>query len=88
MLPRGRTSDLIRLVRGDEGEVAMCMELVLRFGYGATMPWVSRLKDGTMRAVAGPDMVVLRTPVTLRGENFKTRGACSPSPRARPCPSC
>jgi GH15 family glucan-1,4-alpha-glucosidase len=73
MLPRGRTSDLIRLVRGVEGEVAMCMELVLRFGYGATIPWVSRLEDGTMRAVAGPDMAVLRTPVTQWGENFITR---------------
>ena len=51
----------------------MCMELVLRFGYGATIPWVSRLEDGTMRAVAGPDMAVLRTPVTLWGENFMTR---------------
>lgn len=72
MLPRGQTSDLIRLVRGDEGEVLMCMELVLRFGYGATIPWVSRLDDGTLRAVAGPDMAVLRTPVATWGENFKT----------------
>lgn len=72
MLPRDRTSDLVRLVRGDEGDVAMCMELVLRFGYGATIPWVSRLKDGALRAIAGPDMAVLRTPVTLWGENFKT----------------
>jgi GH15 family glucan-1,4-alpha-glucosidase len=72
MLPRGRTSDLIRLVRGDEGEVAMCMELVLRFGYGATVPWVSRLDDGTLRYIAGPDMTVLRTPVPAWGENFKT----------------
>lgn len=72
MLPRGQTSDLIRLVRGDEGEVSMCMELVLRFGYGATIPWVSRLDDGTLRAVAGPDMAVLRTPVATWGENFKT----------------
>lgn len=37
MLPRGRTSDLIRLVRGEDGEVPVCMELVLRFGYGATI---------------------------------------------------
>ncbi len=72
MQPRGRSSDVIRLVRGDEGEVSMCMELVLRFGYGSTMPWVSRLKDGSLRAVAGPDMVVLRTPVAVWGENFKT----------------
>ena len=72
MLPRGRTSDLIRLVRGDEGEVAMGMELVLRFGYGATIPWVTRLDDGTLSAIAGPDMVVLRTAAPLRGENSKT----------------
>jgi GH15 family glucan-1,4-alpha-glucosidase len=33
---------------------------------------VTRLEDGTMRAVAGPDMVVMRTPAYFRGENFKT----------------
>ena len=72
MLPRGASSDLVRIVRGDEGEIAMCMELVLRFGYGATTPWVTRLKDAAVRAVAGPDMVVLRSPANIRGENFKT----------------
>ena len=88
MLPRGHTSDLIRLVRGDEGQVAMRMELVLRFGYGATIPWVSRLDDGTLRAVAGPDMAVLRSPSTLRGEDFKTVATFTRRPRATPCPSC
>lgn len=72
MLPRDSTSDLTRMVRCDEGEVAMCMELLLRFGYGALTPWVTRLDDGALRAVAGPDMVVLRTPAAIRGENFKT----------------
>ncbi len=72
MLPHGTSSELVRIVRCDEGEVAICMELVLRFGYGATTPWVTRLKDGAMRAVAGPDMVVMRTPAHFRGENFKT----------------
>lgn len=72
MMPRGASSDLVRIVRCDEGEVAMCMELVVRFGYGATTPWVTRLKDGAMRAVAGPDMAVLRSPAFLRGENLKT----------------
>jgi GH15 family glucan-1,4-alpha-glucosidase len=72
MLPRGKSSDLVRIVRCDECEVQVCMELMLRFGYGATTPWVTRLEDGTMRAVAGPDMVVLRTPTAFRGENFKT----------------
>ena len=28
----------------------------------------------TLRAIAGPDMVVLRTPVHLHGENFTTVG--------------
>ncbi|MCW5734640.1 MAG: glycoside hydrolase family 15 protein [Enhydrobacter sp.] len=72
MLPRGASSDLLRIVRCDSGEVAMCMELVLRFGYGLTTPWVTRMKDGTLRAIAGPDMVVMRTPAKIRGENFKT----------------
>ncbi len=72
MLPRGPSSDLIRIVTCDEGEVPICMELVLRFGYGATTPWVTRLEGGALRAVAGPDMVVLRTPAVFRGENFKT----------------
>jgi GH15 family glucan-1,4-alpha-glucosidase len=72
MLPRGPASDLIRIVRGDEGEVEMCMDLVMRFGYGLTTPWVTRLKDGGVKAVAGPDMAVLRTPADLRGENFRT----------------
>jgi GH15 family glucan-1,4-alpha-glucosidase len=72
MLPRGEFSDLVRIVRGDEGEVAMCMELTLRFAYGTTMPWVTRLEDGTVRAVAGPDMVALRSPANVRGENFET----------------
>src|SRR5207249_5170229 len=65
MLPGERSSDLVRIVRGDDGEVAMCMTLVMRFGYGANTPWVTRLKDGGVRAVAGPDMVVLRTPAPI-----------------------
>jgi GH15 family glucan-1,4-alpha-glucosidase len=53
------------------------MELALRFDYGASVPWVTRLPDGKngIRAIAGPDMAVLRTPVSLRGEGMKTR-AC------------
>ena len=54
--------------------VPMCVELVLRFGYGAIVPWVRKLDDGALRAIAGPDMVVLRTPVHLRGENLTTVG--------------
>ena len=31
-------------------------------------------RDGALRAIAGPDMVVLRTPVQLRGEDMTTVG--------------
>jgi GH15 family glucan-1,4-alpha-glucosidase len=72
MVPHQQGSDLVRVVRGDEGEVALRMELILRFGYGASIPWVTRGKDGAVRAIAGPDMTVLRTPAALRGEDFKT----------------
>ena len=73
MPPRGRNSDVVRLVRGDRGRVRLHTELILRFDYGRAVPWVSRLEDGTLRAIAGPDMVTLRTPVELRGEGLTTR---------------
>lgn len=69
---RRKHSRIIRLVRGLQGQVRMGMELVIRFNYGQSVPWVTRVEDGTMRAIAGPDMVTLRTPVQVRGENLKT----------------
>jgi len=67
-------SSVVRLVMGKSGRVNMRTELAIRFGYGATVPWVTRLDEETLRAIAGPDMVVLQTRVPLRGENFKTVG--------------
>ncbi|BFL65556.1 Glucoamylase [Roseomonas mucosa] len=64
-------SNLVRIVTGLRGEVAMRGELVLRFDNGRVIPWVSRLPDGTgIRAVAGPDLVVMRTGVPVRGEDM------------------
>jgi GH15 family glucan-1,4-alpha-glucosidase len=71
---RSGDSSVIRLVVGRRGQVAMRTELIVRFDYGSLVPWVTRLKEGTLRAVAGPDSVVLRTPVPLRGEDLKTVG--------------
>jgi GH15 family glucan-1,4-alpha-glucosidase len=71
---RNNTSDIVRLVVGESGRVTMCMELILRFSYGFIVPWVTRLPDGALRAVAGPDMVLLTTPIDVHGENFKTVG--------------
>jgi GH15 family glucan-1,4-alpha-glucosidase len=72
MPPRRDASDLVRVVRGVRGRVAMRAELVIRLDYGSLVPWVTRLSDGTLRAVAGPDMLVLRTPAPLKGEHLKT----------------
>lgn len=63
--------DVLRIVEGLRGHVAMRMELVIRFDYGSIVPWVRR-HDGTLLATAGPDTLELHTPVDVRGENMKT----------------
>lgn len=72
MPPRGRNSDIVRLVRGERGRVRMHMELVLRFDYGRSVPWVTRMDDGGLRAIAGPDLVTLHTTAPIHGEDLKT----------------
>jgi GH15 family glucan-1,4-alpha-glucosidase len=72
MPPRGTSSCVVRVVRGDRGRVELRTELVLRFDYGHSIPWVSRLPDDTWRAIAGPDMVVLHTPVRVEGRGLTT----------------
>jgi len=73
MPPRGKASDIVRLVRGVEGRVKMRMQLVIRFGFGVDIPWVKRTEDrSALLAIAGQDMTVLRTPVETRGEDMTT----------------
>lgn len=71
MPPRGAEADLMRLVVGQRGEVPMRLELVLRFDYGAVVPWVQRV-DGLLRATAGPDTVLFQPGVPVHGENLRT----------------
>jgi glucoamylase len=72
--PTGGTA-IVRLVRGLAGQVPMHMHMALRFDYGTTIPWVTRLPDGThgLSAIAGPDLVALRTPVKLHGRDMTTQ---------------
>uniref|UniRef100_E6VKT9 Glycoside hydrolase 15-related protein n=1 Tax=Rhodopseudomonas palustris (strain DX-1) TaxID=652103 RepID=E6VKT9_RHOPX len=72
MPPRGSASDVVRLVRGDRGRVEVAMQLVIRFGYGASIPWVKRGEDDALLAICGPDMVVLHTPVATYGRDMTT----------------
>jgi GH15 family glucan-1,4-alpha-glucosidase len=67
-------SDVVRVVRGLRGTVAMHAELVVRFDYGSVVPWVSRQPDGRLLFIAGPDRVMLDTRVPLRGEDMRTVG--------------
>jgi GH15 family glucan-1,4-alpha-glucosidase len=72
MPPREKHSHVVRIVRGIRGRVAMQMDLAIRFDYGRTIPWVTRTGEG-VRAIAGTDMVTLRTKARLRGEGMTTR---------------
>lgn len=59
MPTRDGRADLARRIEVLEGEVTIEHELVVRFAYGAIEPWVTSAGD-TLRAVAGPDSLVLR----------------------------
>src|SRR4051795_11725279 len=50
----------------------MRMELIIRCEYGSIMPWVRRLDDGRVTAVAGPDRLTLASRVVTHGENMRT----------------
>jgi GH15 family glucan-1,4-alpha-glucosidase len=65
---------IIRLVLGKAGRVPMHTTFALRFGYGRYGPWISRLEDGSIRAIAGPDLVTLRTPVALSVDGSRVNG--------------
>ncbi|WP_348260903.1 glycoside hydrolase family 15 protein [Telmatobacter sp. DSM 110680] len=68
---RGKNSDVVRIVEGIRGKVRIQMQLCLRFDYGRTVPWVTRVDDG-VRAIAGPNLAILRSSVETHGENLKT----------------
>jgi GH15 family glucan-1,4-alpha-glucosidase len=75
MPPRDGASDLVRLVVGQRGRVAFDTDFVVRFDYGRTVPWVTREDDDTLSAIAGPNRLLLRTPVALEGADLHTTGS-------------
>jgi GH15 family glucan-1,4-alpha-glucosidase len=74
MPPRGNAPDIVRIVEGIRGKVEMSSELVIRFDYGLTIPWVRRIDGDERLAVAGPDALSFRSGVEHRGENMRTIG--------------
>jgi GH15 family glucan-1,4-alpha-glucosidase len=73
-MPTGQANPhVVRLVQGRTGHVDMGMRLALRFDFGVSIPWVTRLEGHAgILAVAGPAQVVLRTPVKLAGRDMTT----------------
>ena len=59
MPPRSGHSDLIRIVRGESGQVRMGMELTIRFDYGLSVPWISSVGEGLLHAIVGPHLIVI-----------------------------
>lgn len=78
-----RHPTLIRRVEGVAGTVTLGLELVIRFDYGSIVPWVRTLADGRLMAIAGPDTLVLHTPVRLHGEDLHTCGEFTVAPGER-----
>jgi GH15 family glucan-1,4-alpha-glucosidase len=71
MPPRSGSPDLVRVVEGRRGSVAMRMELIIRFDYGSIVPWVTKRPDG-LSAIGGPDRLWLRTPAPLNNHDLVT----------------
>jgi GH15 family glucan-1,4-alpha-glucosidase len=68
---RGVEPDLVRIVEGVRGRVPMQVELIIRFDYGSVVPWVRR-ESGRLHAIAGPNGLVVATPIAMHGENLTT----------------
>ncbi len=71
LAPDRRRVDLVRIIQGEHGSVKMTMEMIFRFDYGAIVPWVRRRHDG-LSVIAGPDALLLRTPLDLVGRDETT----------------
>jgi GH15 family glucan-1,4-alpha-glucosidase len=78
-------ANLVRIAMGRCGRVDFRNEFIVRFNYGAIIPWASHLADGSVDAIAGPERVVLRTAAAVhyqesgvQGEFTVEAGECVP----------
>jgi GH15 family glucan-1,4-alpha-glucosidase len=70
---RSGHADLIRIVRGESGQVRMGMELTIRFDYGLSVPWISSMGEGLLHAIVGPNMIVINGGAELTSSDGKVR---------------
>ncbi|RML89953.1 glycoside hydrolase family 15 protein [Pseudomonas savastanoi] len=71
-MPMKTTGHVVRIVVGLSGRVEFGVDLAIRFDYGSSVPWVERKDEHTLTAVAGPEMLVLRSPVALHPQDHHT----------------
>ncbi len=77
MARRDGATDVARRVTGLRGTVTMRAELCVRLDYGCVVPWVSRMEDGRIKYVAGPDRLILQSPVPVMNEDMRSRAEFS-----------
>ncbi|MBA1200627.1 glycoside hydrolase family 15 protein [Pseudomonas capeferrum] len=71
-MPLGERNTVVRVVEGLSGETSFEMDLVLRFDYGRSVPWVEKIDPLTLSAVAGPDRLILRSSVANHARDHHT----------------
>lgn len=62
----GVNIDIVRMVRGLEGEVSMEMEVAPRFEYGALIPLFIQENEGEVCIIRGPDQLTFRSDTSLK----------------------
>ncbi|MBF8747011.1 glycoside hydrolase family 15 protein [Pseudomonas putida] len=72
LMPLGEVNSVVRIVEGLSGEINFEMDLVMRFDYGRSVPWVEKLDPLTLSAVAGPDRLLLCSTVEAHGMDHHT----------------
>jgi GH15 family glucan-1,4-alpha-glucosidase len=70
---RSGHSDLVRIVRGESGQVRMGMELTIRFDYGLSVPWISSIGKGLLHAIVGPHLIVINGGTELACSDGKVK---------------
>jgi GH15 family glucan-1,4-alpha-glucosidase len=65
---RGSASDIVRIVEGLSGRVAMRSVVNVQFEYGRLRPLLRRVEDREVSALAGPHAVVLRAEHRLHAD--------------------
>ncbi|WP_145128316.1 glycoside hydrolase family 15 protein [Pseudomonas sp. URMO17WK12:I11] len=71
-MPLGDENAVVRIVEGLTGQTTFEMDLVMRFDYGRSVPWVERLDPLTLSAVAGPDRLILSSTVAPHARDHHT----------------